>query len=66
MWYVYVMKFLQGYKTYLTAIAAITGALASVASGSIDLGDAVQLIVAAVLAVTLRAGIKSETSGEDK
>ena len=60
------MKFLQGYKTYLTAIATVTGALASLATGALELGDAVQVIITAILAVTLRSGIKAETKGEDK
>lgn len=61
------MKFLQGYKTYLTAIATVTGALASLATGALELGDAVQVIITAVLAVTLRHGVKTaETKGDDK
>ncbi len=58
------MKFLQGYKTYLTAIASITGALASLATGALELGDAVQVIITAVLAVTLRHGVKGEAQAE--
>ncbi len=55
------MKFLNGYKTYLTAIASITGALASLATGALELGDVVQVIITAILAVTLRHGVKGET-----
>ncbi len=58
------MKFLQGYKTYLTALASITGAIASVATGSLDVAEAVQVIITAVLAVTLRSGIKGIENGQ--
>ena len=58
------MKFLQGYKTYLTALASITGAIASVATGNLAIADAVQVIITAVLAVTLRSGIKGIETGQ--
>ena len=58
------MKFLQGYKTYLTALASITGALASLATGALELGDAVQVIITAILAVTLRHGNKTESQAQ--
>lgn len=53
------MKYLQGYKTYLTALATITGAIASYATGAVELGEAVNLVVTAILAVTVRHGVES-------
>lgn len=51
------MNFLSGYKTYLTAAAAVLGAVAAFASGTIDAGTALNTIVTAVLAATVRNGI---------
>lgn len=53
------MKYLQGYKTYLTALATITGAIASYAAGAVELGEVVNLVVTAILAVTVRHGVES-------
>ena len=53
------MKFLQGYKTYITAAASVLGALAAYVSGDVELAPALQLIITSILAVTLRSGIKA-------
>jgi ABC-type uncharacterized transport system permease subunit len=51
------MKFLSGYKTYLTGAAAILTALAGLASGTMDVPTAIQTTYTAILAMTVRHGI---------
>lgn len=48
---------LKGKKTYITAFLGIIGAVASYLVGDVQLADAAQLILTAVLGVTVRAGI---------
>lgn len=48
---------MNGKKTYLAALASILGAVAGAASGQVSVADAAQIIVTAILAVTLRHGI---------
>lgn len=48
---------LTGYKTYITAIVSIVGAVGAYLSGEISLVDAAQLIVPAVLGAFLRKGM---------
>ena len=48
---------LSGYKTYLVAAAAILGAVAGFASGSMDLGQALQLIITSLMGATIRHGV---------
>jgi len=48
---------LAGKKTYLTAAMAIIGTLASYFAGDVQLVDAAQLVLTAVLGVTIRSGI---------
>jgi hypothetical protein len=50
---------LDGYKTYLTSFVTIAGALFALWSGQVDLSTATEFIVTAVLAVTIRRGIKT-------
>lgn len=52
--------FLQGAKTYLTAIAAVIAALLGFASGEIDVAGLIAAITAATGLASLRAGIKTE------
>lgn len=47
-----------GKKTYLVAASTIVGTIAGWASGSIQTADAVQLIIGAILALTVKAGIE--------
>lgn len=54
------MNFLSGYKTYLTGVAAILTAIAGYASGTLDLGTAVQTVYGAILAMTIRNGIANK------
>jgi len=48
---------LKGYKTYITAGLAVLGALAGWLTGDLELGQAIQLAVTAILGATLRNGI---------
>ena len=48
----------SGYKTYITAAVAIVGAVAAWAVGDVGIADTVQLVVTAILAATVRNGIK--------
>lgn len=49
----------SGYKTYFVAALAVIGAVFGYLDGDLMLGAAVQMAVTAVLAVTLRSGMKS-------
>ena len=51
--------FLAGYKTYITAFLAIVGAVAAYAVGDASLSDTAQLVITAVLGMTIRKGITS-------
>ncbi len=51
--------FLVGYKTYITALLTIIGAIAAYAIGDAPLSDTVQLVVTSVLGMTIRQGITS-------
>lgn len=52
---------LSGKKTYITAVMAIIGTIASYLAGDVAIADAAQLILTAVLGVTIRSGIKTDT-----
>ena len=52
-----VKEWLSGKKTYLICIGTILGAVISWVSGEIELGKMIEIIVAAIIAITLRAGI---------
>lgn len=59
-----ILEWLKGKKTYVVAISAIVAAVASYASGTIEVGEMIKLIVAAIMAMTIRAGItKSGPNG---
>lgn len=49
---------LSGYKTYITAIVAIVGAVGGYLTGDVSLGDALQLGFTALLSAFVRNGIK--------
>jgi len=49
--------FLAGRKTYLIGLAAILGAAIAWSQGQMETTQAVEAIIAAILAMTLRAGI---------
>lgn len=52
---------LKGYRTYIVAALAILGAIGAVLTGESSIGDAIQLIVTAVLGATIRSGVKTDT-----
>ncbi len=49
---------LAGKKTYVTSAMTILGAVAGVLTGTVAIPDAIQLGITAILAMTLRSGIK--------
>lgn len=53
---------LTGKKTYIAALATILGAVAAALSETMTWGDALALIVPAVLGMTLRAGVTAEAA----
>lgn len=55
---------LSGYKTYIAGGLTILGTAAAWLTGTFDgtIGEAVNIIITAVLGVTIRAGIKSDTT----
>lgn len=52
---------LKGYKTYITGIVAIISAIGAYLTGDMALAEAVQLVVTAVMGMTIRKGIKTDT-----
>jgi hypothetical protein len=48
---------LKGYKTYIVAGVAVISAVASYLVGDLALADAAQLVLTAILGMTLRNGI---------
>lgn len=54
------MDFLNGNKTYLTAAVAVVYAISAALYGAIDANTAVQIVLAAIGASTLRHGITTE------
>lgn len=53
---------MNGWKTYLAAAAAIITAWAAWANGSLELAEAFQATITAVLAATVRHGVKTEAA----
>ena len=53
-----VLLWLQGKKTYFVAVATICGAIAGLASQTIEPAEALNLIVIALLGLTGRAAIE--------
>ena len=49
-----------GYKTYIVAGITVISTIGTYLVGDMTLGDAIQLVVTAVIGVTLRAGIKED------
>ena len=52
---------ISGKKTYITGIGAILGAAGAYLQGSLEMAEAIQLAVTALLAMFVRAGVKSDT-----
>jgi hypothetical protein len=53
---------LQGKKTYIVGVGAIVAAVVAFTQGTIDGTQAVEAIVGAILAMTIRAGITTATT----
>jgi uncharacterized membrane-anchored protein len=49
--------FLAGKKTYIVGILAVVGAIATYLTGDTTLTDTIQLVVTAVLGMTIRNGV---------
>ena len=47
----------SGYKTYITATVAVITTIGTYLSGDATLAESIQIIVPAILAVTIRQGI---------
>ena len=56
-----IRKLLEGRKTYLVAIGAIITALIGLVNG-VSLSDTIQIIITAILGMTIRAGITTSES----
>jgi len=52
------MDYFKGKKTYVTGVVGIIGAVASYLTGDVSIADAAQLVLTAVLGMTVRHGIK--------
>lgn len=50
---------IKGYKTILMSVASIIGAIIAWSTDTMNLSDAIQIIVTSILAMTIRAGISS-------
>ena len=53
------MNFLNGKKTYIVAIGSVLGAVGGVMTGEMSVVEAVNIVVTALLAATVRNGIAS-------
>lgn len=54
---------LGGKKTYMTAAGGILAAVGAYFSGDMEMGTMINIVVTSLLAVFLRKGVKSDTSG---
>ena len=52
-------KMLSGYKTYIVGVLAVLGAVAGYLVGDAALADSIQLVVTAILGMTIRNGVAS-------
>lgn len=50
---------LSGYKTYIVGAMGILGAISSFLVGDATLADTAQMVLTAVLGMTIRSGIKA-------
>ena len=57
---------MNGWKTYLAALAAIVSAWAAWSQGALDLAQAFQATITAVLAATVRHGVSTTANGGGK
>lgn len=52
----------KGYKTYIVGAVTVMSAIATYLVGDAQLADTIQLVVTAVLGMTIRAGVTTEAS----
>ncbi len=57
------MALLKGKKTYVSAGIAVITAVAAYLTGDISIAEAGQLVLTAVLGVTIRHAVSTETKG---
>jgi type IV secretory pathway VirB2 component (pilin) len=57
-----IITFMTGKKTYSASVISIATVVLAYLSGQASLIDALQIIVPAILAATMRSAIKSETA----
>lgn len=55
---------MNGKKTYIVGIGAILGAVAGVMTGTLTIEQAVQLALPALMGMTIRHGVTTETKSE--
>ena len=55
------MALLEGKKTYVTGTVAIISAIGGFLTGALSIPDATQLIVTAILGMTIRNGINNKS-----
>ncbi len=53
---------LKGYKTYITGVMTILGAIAAYLVGEAELGTTLSLVVTAVMGMTIRSGVTTEAA----
>ena len=53
------LNWFPGYKTYILAIGAILAAVGAWFTGDMALGETVEAVMGAAMAMTIRKGIKS-------
>lgn len=56
------MGLLKGYKTYIVAGITIVSAVGACLAGDTSITDALQLIIPAILSMTIRHGITTEAN----
>ena len=56
---------LSGKKTDMTAAGGILAAVGAYFSGDMEMGTMINIVVTSLLAVFLRKGVKSDTSGSN-
>lgn len=53
---------LSGYKTYITGVVAIIGAVGGYLAGDVELMPTINLVVTALMGMFIRAGVNSATT----
>ena len=56
------MNLLTGYKTYAVSVGGILAAIGAYMTGALDMQAAIQAVIGCILAMTIRSGVKTETT----